>query len=60
MNETSNVLIHSTNSGVATQAYVLSTLGFEILEIRIYPFYGTSWIDIRTSNVLSINMQLTC
>lgn len=60
MNETSNVLIHSTNSGVATQAYVLSTSVFEILEIRIYPFYGTSWIDIRTSNVLIINMQLTC
>lgn len=60
MNETSNVLIHSTNSGVATQAYVLSTSVFEILEIRIYPFYATSWIDIRTSNVLIINMQLTC
>lgn len=60
MNETSNVLIHSTNSGVATQVYVLPTSVFEILEIRIYPFYTTSWIDIRTSNVLSINMQLTC
>lgn len=52
MNETSNVLIYSTNSGVATQAYVLSTLQFYTLEIRIYPFYLTSWIDIRTSNVL--------
>lgn len=52
MNETSNVLIHSTNSGVATQVYVLSTLGNRVLEIRIYPFYTTSWISIRTSNVL--------